>query len=986
FLATFGMAAKNMFDYNRENFQFDQEQRQSRELLRQTLQLKRFTLFREDIRDLVELTVGKMEMYHLVAALFMESSMALYFEGRIRHIAPPFVIGLLFISIASAYMYLLLAVWLSMHASICSHSLGVRLLTRFVRLPVPGMQQMGALNARLADYERQGVKNMLRVPVVGATQQWGKPGQRLDAIQEGQPSAGTDFLGEGVKAFNKDDNILGTAQGTLGKHVELFRKLQSKWQCFDAYARVCMALGANQLLLGLQYYLVVTCIIQYRCPSLCFALIAGFNSGGLVLATLDLAGIGVLKVIFLQMLGSVPVWIAAISLVMAKKSDEGIPLQTEDYPAAPLAYFLNLLWFEGLLWVAWPSQDEAALPRLFRSVIFLDVFEDAGTVAVEAEPQALHKALTRQATMNLQSTKAAPEPLDRTEVRRVDRALFLAHSALRRWEALPRMNSYNEDMRNEIQRLRRDFNLWHETFLGELSKRNKVDPEAVLPMDLRAWHELNDEEKKELDPFRGALLGPFRGADSQAFYYNLEGQTIDEAPHEDSEVLGMDQVRDHVEAAERAVQKLQGPGANNFRYSSSSDSDSDSSDGPRRGKSFVFSGNKKSWMPSLDHTPHLQRLPWKVLFYCTRSLQVGWLLMTVIYVLELFGLFELNVQVDKQKESIAEDGRLEEVEEEGHGVAEEQIGHGERRLGLRRLLGLLPWGRPEPDFVFRRWPVPWPSALIRPDSLHLSAGELVIGTPYQLYRAVPGSNSSWPLRRIAALQPKEDFAVGEVPLCEEAGSCLKATLSEGFLRLSLSGAGSESAVARISGSPWRNLAGIQVPCESLQTMLSAAQPEPVQGRCLLIAGWDGVRLPVAVIRRPMHGEQWPEVVHPFFDVPFKIPAGRPGALEARARPAEDSCAASNKEVLSLTLEPDAAQASLRLWALREGGELFSWELLSGRTLGRWNLPGFGRDFEAAAICTGQASGQGRAQLILAGRSRLGGQPIPELLISKIPNF
>eukprot|EP00439_Symbiodinium_sp_Y106_P065548 s211_g10.t1 len=221
FLATFGMAAKNMFDYNRENFQFDQEQRQSRELLRQTLQLKRFTLFREDskggvsvyhskelkcwhpirqdIRDLVELTVGKMEMYHLVAALFMESSMALYFEGRIRHIAPPFVIGLLFISIASAYMYLLLAVWLSMHASICSHSLGVRLLTRFVRLPVPGMQQMGGLNARLADYERQGVKNMLRVPVVGATQQWGKPGQPLDSIQEGQPSAGTDFLGEGRK-------------------------------------------------------------------------------------------------------------------------------------------------------------------------------------------------------------------------------------------------------------------------------------------------------------------------------------------------------------------------------------------------------------------------------------------------------------------------------------------------------------------------------------------------------------------------------------------------------------------------------------------------------------------------------------------------------------------------------------------------------------------------------------------------------------------
>ena len=83
--------------------------------------------------------------------------------------------------------YLLMAVWLSMHASICSHSFGVRLLTRFVawltnlhdcfslctsewfltcpdaqvRLPVPGMSQMGVLNARLADFEKQGpLKNL----------------------------------------------------------------------------------------------------------------------------------------------------------------------------------------------------------------------------------------------------------------------------------------------------------------------------------------------------------------------------------------------------------------------------------------------------------------------------------------------------------------------------------------------------------------------------------------------------------------------------------------------------------------------------------------------------------------------------------------------------------------------------------------------------------------------------------------------------------
>ncbi|CAE7372023.1 AMT1-1 [Symbiodinium sp. CCMP2456] len=48
------------------------------------MQIKRFQLFREDVRDLVELTVGKMEMYHVVGALVLECTVIYYTEGRIR--------------------------------------------------------------------------------------------------------------------------------------------------------------------------------------------------------------------------------------------------------------------------------------------------------------------------------------------------------------------------------------------------------------------------------------------------------------------------------------------------------------------------------------------------------------------------------------------------------------------------------------------------------------------------------------------------------------------------------------------------------------------------------------------------------------------------------------------------------------------------------------------------------------------------------------
>ena len=27
------------------------------------------------------------------------------------------------------------------------------------------------------------------------------------------------------------------------RHIQLFRRLQAQWQCYDAYARVCMSLG-----------------------------------------------------------------------------------------------------------------------------------------------------------------------------------------------------------------------------------------------------------------------------------------------------------------------------------------------------------------------------------------------------------------------------------------------------------------------------------------------------------------------------------------------------------------------------------------------------------------------------------------------------------------------------------------------------------------------------------------------------------------------
>merc|ERR1719265_1157296 len=158
--------------YNRKNFMFDGEQTLKREFQSQSMRIKRFSLYREDIHDLIELTVGKMENCLLVNTILLTCSVILYTEGKPKGLAhkdqplwPQRVTWLYVLCNAGAFMYFSLSVWLAMHASISAHSFGVRLLTQFVRLPIPNKQQLDAARARATDYEAARGTQMFRVPV-----------------------------------------------------------------------------------------------------------------------------------------------------------------------------------------------------------------------------------------------------------------------------------------------------------------------------------------------------------------------------------------------------------------------------------------------------------------------------------------------------------------------------------------------------------------------------------------------------------------------------------------------------------------------------------------------------------------------------------------------------------------------------------------------------------------------------------------------------
>ncbi|CAJ1370195.1 unnamed protein product [Effrenium voratum] len=406
--AGLGLVATEVFRYNRQNFAFDQDQRFNRDEMRLKMQVERFRLFRQDIRDMVELTVQKMDLYHMVGALFIRMISIYYSEGFFAQPPPIFLQVAYYLSQACALVYLLMAIWLSMHASIKSHSYATRLLTRFVRLPIPGCDQMDLLNARYSDFEGQGPQ-MLRVPFwQRGANAWkeraaplGKaelppeavatsPAARLSAASVHAAGAGgvggaggpDDELGDGEFAYGGEHQLLGREQELLEavefrtrRHVELFRHLQARWQCFDAYARVCMSLGVRHMLQSINYYLLGLCMVQYDALHVSLVITMVFQALAVNITILDIHGLPCLGTFDLSFIGFLPAIVACMSLALAARrgleEHNLYPISVAIYPLEHPAGW-EIAWFELLHWVASPSSNRASVPRHFRAVLFMD--------------------------------------------------------------------------------------------------------------------------------------------------------------------------------------------------------------------------------------------------------------------------------------------------------------------------------------------------------------------------------------------------------------------------------------------------------------------------------------------------------------------------------------------------------------------------------------------------------------------------------------
>lgn len=429
-------AAAGAFSYNRSNFQGDREQRRRASVKLMTWRVEQAKLWRQDVRDLISLTEYKMHMYLIVNVLVLGFTIFLFTEGRLPAGTPHWLMLGNVISIGAAFMFLLLSIWLAMHAAISAQSFEARLLTQMVRLPIPTWEEMEATRTYGSEFEKLEGRQMFRVPwlcgwqegLVGsrpppasataapeADVEAGRignpnigepplgrignpnigdppepptasatadPGGNLRAPAvptQGSSAAGTEWSGEwnvdpwGLEQAGEGLPELGCGLGAdvaKLRHVKLSRQAAIQWQTYDAFSRISMSMGVQQLLMAMNYYMLGYLLVQVECKTAAVFGVILFTMMANTIVKLDmtLAPMQLRLVQFLLVFG--PVCACASALLWADFENHAAEF------VVPIAFISHGLYFA--LVAAFCririAENGAWLPVAFRSVLYLDVF------------------------------------------------------------------------------------------------------------------------------------------------------------------------------------------------------------------------------------------------------------------------------------------------------------------------------------------------------------------------------------------------------------------------------------------------------------------------------------------------------------------------------------------------------------------------------------------------------------------------------------
>lgn len=342
-------AVKGLFEYNRENFIFDRTLNQERVYQTQKMRVAQVKLYRDDLRVLFDLTIRKMDSYLVFNALLLLFTGGLFYEGRLPLGSPAWILWLWTMSVGSAFFFLSLSIWLAIHASITAQTFQVRLLTEWLRLPIPSAEDIHAVSGAVTDFEKTRARDMLRVPGVGNKDD-------VFGCVEKFPDVPNTLL----KSDLVQDYTL------FVEHFYLFRNLQKHWQGFDAYARIGMVVGTNILMSAFSYMSLAYFLMSYKNVSgLIFPFILTAFQFIHIQTNLRNLNWGERTLMFVFL--GIPPLLASIAGFQAV-------LDNDTYYAdilSPVMFAVSGFWIVFLIWLG--SEQDGGLPNRFVTVGSIDV-------------------------------------------------------------------------------------------------------------------------------------------------------------------------------------------------------------------------------------------------------------------------------------------------------------------------------------------------------------------------------------------------------------------------------------------------------------------------------------------------------------------------------------------------------------------------------------------------------------------------------------
>lgn len=240
-------------------------------------------LHRDDVRDLMALTVGRMDLYQLIAVLLLGITFSFYTSNTLmldqRQHPANVMLFLMCTFFSTAYLFL--SLWLALHASVICQCVGTRLLTSVLRYSIPTRGELDQIVVSMIPV----LDRMMLVMKQACDVALGKvtPGHSSSSAnfhsQEDSAEARPMGVGPmGTGKFSDHDIAVELGQnwkndmrrshehaGLTGPencdvdtsgHFWRYLQAQQSWQGHDAYARATMALGMLYLMQSMAYYVL----------------------------------------------------------------------------------------------------------------------------------------------------------------------------------------------------------------------------------------------------------------------------------------------------------------------------------------------------------------------------------------------------------------------------------------------------------------------------------------------------------------------------------------------------------------------------------------------------------------------------------------------------------------------------------------------------------------------------------------------------------